>query len=386
MHVLGVGRSDGRVMREATALQQAGWEVFLVDLELDAQRPRQERISGVQLRHIVSPRWYTLTRFKPLFLFKLLRAFCFAVVKMLQTSADIYHAHDYMALPACYLAARLRRKPCIFDAHELPLVEPSETRWRRLRNIADAALKWMVPRCLATITVSPPIARDLQRVYGGSPPVLVRNVPEYQPPVASNRLRQRLGLGAQTRIALYQGNLQRDRGLDRLVRAARFLDPNVRLVLMGRNFMGDELPRLIAEEGVGDRVSILPAVPYAELLEWTASADIGLILLERAHSLNVQMCLPNKLFEYLMAGLPVLASSLDAVAEILETYEVRRVVASPEPLEIGRAINAFLADSQALARLRGNALAAARTDLRWDVESQPLLRLYRRALERSEQP
>jgi glycosyltransferase involved in cell wall biosynthesis len=377
MHVLGIARTDGRVLREAAALVEAGIAVSIIDIEDQRDRPREENLRGIRLKHVQMPGWFIPTRFKPWFLVKAFQVLCRGTIALLRTPADVYHAQDMTALPACYIAARLRRKPLIFDAHELPLVEPTTTRWRRLNALAIRVLKLMMPRCQAVITVSPPIAQELQRIYGGPTPVLIRNVPEYQTPVPSDRLRRHLGLSAQTRIALYQGNLQPDRGLDRLVHAAKFLDPDIVIVLMGRNVMGDSLQKLIAQEGVAERVKILPAVPYAELLEWTTSADIGLIIYSRSHSLNVQMCLPNKLFEYLMAGLPVLASSLDAVADILQTYAVGNVVPSLEPEAVGRAISALVVDGAALARMRENALDAVQRDLRWDVESQRLLYLYR---------
>ncbi len=385
MHVLGMARTDGRVLREAAALVKAGMDVCIIDVEGKRDRPREENVQGIRLQHVFSPGWFVPNRFKPWFLVRAFEVFWKGTFALLRAPADVYHAQDMTALPATYIAARLRRKPLIFDAHELPWVEPSVTRWRRLHAIAVRAFKWMLPRCQAIITVSPPIGQEMHRRYGGPMPVLIRNVPEYQQPVSSDRLREHLGLGAQTRIALYQGNLQADRGLDRLVYAARFLEPGIVIVLMGRNAMGDSLQTLIAQEGVADRVKILPPVPYAELLEWTASADIGLILYAKSHSLNVQWCLPNKLFEYLMAGLPVLASSLDAVAELLQTYDAGAVVSSLEPEDIGRAISALVVDSQALARMKQNALAAAQRDLRWDVESQRLLQLYSRVCPGSEE-
>ncbi len=385
MHVLGRARGDGRVLREAAALRQAGMDVAIIDIEDQRDRSREEDFRGIRLKHLHSPGWFIpARRFKLWFLVKAFRMLCRGTLALLRTDADVYHAQDMTALPACYIAARVRRKPLIFDAHELPLVEPRVTRWRRLHALATRILKGMVPHCAAVITVSPPIAEELQRRYGGPTPVLIRNVPEYHSPVSSDLLRRHLGLGSETRIALYQGNLQQDRGLGRLVHAARFLDPGIVMVMMGRKVDVD-LEALVAQEGVADRVKILPPVPYEELLAWTASADIGLILYARSHSLNVQMCLPNKLFEYLMAGLPVLASSLDAVASLLAEYNAGSIVSSLEPEEVGRAINALLSDSDALARMRENALAAAQQVLRWDVESQRLVQLYQRVLDGSKQ-
>jgi glycosyltransferase involved in cell wall biosynthesis len=278
------------------------------------------------------------------------------------------------------VAARLRRRPLIFDAHELPLVEPNITRWRRLCALARAALRAMMKRCAGVITVSPPIVDELRRRYGGPPAVLVRNIPPYQPPVASKRLHETLQIDTRTRIALYQGNLQADRGLDRLVLAGRFLQPGIVIVLMGKGAMRAELEALAAREGVYDRVFILPPVPYADLLAWTASADAGLIIYPPSYSPNVLMCMPNKLFEYVMAGLPVIASPLVAVEEVLRRYGVGGVIDVPEPEQIGHAISAILSSPESLARMRQNALAACADDLRWEVEVYQLFRLYREVL------
>jgi glycosyltransferase involved in cell wall biosynthesis len=233
----------------------------------------------------------------------------------------------------------------------------------------------MMPRCSAVISPSPPLVKELQRFYGGPTAALVRNIPPYQPPVSSDRLRRYLNLDPKVRIALYQGSLGNDRGLDILVRAARFLDPDIVIALMGKGESQAVLEALITREGVGDRVKFVPPVPYVELLNWTASADIGLIIY-RPQSANVPMMLPNKLFEYLMAGVPVLASPLEAVVDIINTYEVGSIVRSLDPEEVGHAMSALLADHKALGRMRRNALAACQRELRWDVESQQLIQLY----------
>ena len=402
VHALQPAREDGRALRNATALARAGFAVSIVDIEHDSTRPHEENLEDigvknislsdelqgepVHLRHIFVPRrfssYYDPTNYVMWLFFKCWRMLC-AVIWLLRTPADVYHANDVAALPACYVAALLRRKPLIFDAHELPLGDAlytSRTHFRFLRTVSVYLLRAMLPSCSGIITVSPPLVRELQRLYGGKKAVLVRNIPPYQKPHFDDWLRRKVGVGSKTRIALYQGYLQKDRGLDGLVRAAQFLAPGIVIVMLGRGEYQTELEALITREGVGDRVKILPAVPYAELLEWTASADIGLIVSPPTCSANVEVFLPNKLFEYLMAGLPVLASPLEAVEEIIRTYDVGRILPSLEPEVLGRGISTILADRAALESMRCNALAASSHELRWDVEEQRLIALYHNAL------
>ncbi|MEO7001945.1 MAG: glycosyltransferase family 4 protein [Ktedonobacterales bacterium] len=376
MHVQSVGRTDVRVMREAQALAEVGYDVTVVDLERDSSRPAREDIRGIHFKHIVMPTRFIKTRFKPWFLVKLGVAVLRAMLVMVLTPADAYHAHEDNALPATYFAAVVRGKKLIFDAHELPLVQHTILRWRRLTALARRALRFMMPRCDGVITVSPPIIDEIQQRYGGRRAVLVRNIPPYTPPITSNMLRERLELPPQTRIALYQGGLQEDRKLDVLVRAAKYLGPDQMVILMGWGVSQQPLEALIAQEGLHDQVRIIPAVPYAELLDWTASADVGLIIYDGSYSPNVYHCLPNKLFEYLMAGLPILASQLDAVAAMLAIYDVGAITPSIAPEDVGRTLAALLEDGNALAHMRRNALAAAQHDLRWDVEKESLIALY----------
>lgn len=385
MHVLGRARTDVRVMRAATALVEAGFAVTVVDLEWKRGGPVEENIRGVQVKHIIAPNWYTSRRFKLWFLIQAVQILIRSMFRLVRTSADVYHAHDLTALPASYLAARLRRKPLIFDAHELPLSNVLDSKhWHGLITLFSRLLTFILPRCAGVITVSPPIVQEMRKRYSIPEVSLIRNIPEYKAVQKSDRLRQHLGLGPDVRIALYQGGLEGNRGLDRLIRAAPFLGQNTVIVMMGPDIEATQpqLEALIATEGVADRVKILPPVPYTELLDWTASADSGLIVYSTDYSLNIRMCLPNKLFEYLMAGLPILASRLEAVSEVIRTYNVGQMVSSLTPEDIGAAINAMFADPDALDRMRRNALEVTRHELCWEKEKSHLIHLYQDILER----
>jgi len=389
MHVLGTASTDPRVMREATALVEAGYAVSLVDIEEKEKENHQseEDIRGVCMKHVIVSRSFFSTRFDKWTLVRIAQLFIRNTVRLIQTPADIYHAHEVSALLPCYIAACLHHKPIIFDAHEMPLFERPlselgrSRRW--LRKLLEVLLAHIVPRCAGIITVSPPIVKEFRDRYGVPEVALIRNVPECRAVPKSDRLRRYLGLKSEVRVALYQGYLQSNRGLDRLVRAAAFLAQDIVIVMMGKNrgTTQAQLEALIAREGVADRVKILPSVPYAELLDWTASADIGLNVASPDYSLNVRYFLPNKLFEYLMAGLPVLTSPLEAIVDVVKTYDVGQVLSSLAPADIGEAINSMLADPVALARQRSNALEAARNEFCWEKESLRLIHLYQGILQ-----
>jgi glycosyltransferase involved in cell wall biosynthesis len=380
MHVQSPAITDPRVMREASALAEANYDVSIVDIE-HHQRPKSEWVDGVLVEHVfISPKsvqHYNPVQAIPWLLFKVTRTLRSAL-KVIGTRADAYHAHDITSLPACYVAASLRRKALIFDAHELPLTQPHIVEKRLVTGVSRALLRLMLRRCQGAITVSPRLVDEMQKLYGGPRATLVRNIPDYQASAQSDRLRQHFGLPPTTRIALYQGYFQANRSLDALVRAAQYLASGNVIVLLGEGSHLGMVEALIAELGVGDRIKIKSYVPHVELLSWTASADLGLTIFSRDISLSLRYCLPNKLFEYLMAGLPVLTTPLDAVVELVRRYEVGLEIENLEPEVIAAGINRALANPVELARMRANALAACERELRWDVEKGSLVNLYHR--------
>jgi glycosyltransferase involved in cell wall biosynthesis len=382
MHVTDTGYSDYRVMREATALVEAGYDVSMVDIMNELERPAEEDISGVHMKHVMMPSMFISTRFKPWFLVKSAHMIIRGAITLARTPTDVYHAHDVKGLPACYIAARLRHKRLVFDSHEIPLDDPNIMRWRRLSQLATGVLARMLPRCTGIIAASPLYSREISNEFHYPDVTTILNLPIYRKVAKSNRLREHLGLAPDIRIALYQGNIQANRSLDQLVHAAPFLDPNIVIVMMGRAVEETriQLEDLIAKEGVADRIKIIPAVPYDELLDWTTSADVGLTIFQPGYTRSIRYCLPNKLFEYLMAGLPVLSSQLDAIADVLKTYDVGQILPSLASQDIATSINALLADPDTLARMRQNALKAAREKFHWDNEKLVLFQFYENVL------
>ncbi|GER86354.1 glycosyl transferase [Dictyobacter vulcani] len=377
MYVRGPARPDVRVMREATALAEAGYAVSIVDVEDESHRPIQEEFQNICLKHIFKSKKVSKTRFIRIVFFRgdLLRIK--GILRLLRTPANIYHAHDTSGLLPCYIAALVRRKPLIFDAHELPLYDISSYPYI-FRLLLFFFLKFMLLRCAGVITVSPYIGEYIRVRYRIPEISLVRNVPPYRLVTKSNRLRQLLGLGNEVLIVLYQGNIQTDRNLEMWIYAARFLKPGIVIVMMGKanNNVLKQFEAVIEREGVGNQVKILPPVPYEDLLDWTSSADIGLVPHSPDHSLNVQWCLPNKLFEYIMAGLPVLATPLDAVKDVVNQYDIGQIVPSFAPAAIAATIEAMLADHATLGRMRRNAFKAVQQNLCWEQEKLRLLQLY----------
>ena len=379
MHVIGKGRSDVRVMRSSSTLMETGYTVSVVDIETDRNLTPKEEIDCISMQHIIVPNWYNARRFEPWFFIVAVKTFILSILRLIRVHADIYHACELTALPACYVVSRLLHKPLIFEIYDLqfPVPYTGIDFWRLVgAHLYDILL----PRCAGVIVTSPLHMREINKLYHSQEITLVRNIPKYRKVQKNDRLKQYLHLSPNTRIALFQGYITINRGLEALVDAAPFLMKDVVITIKGMTKGNgpdlDHLEALIAKKGVADRIKLVPFVPYEEMLDWVASADIGLVIYQPDFSLNVKTLLPNKLFEYLMAGLPVLTSNTEAVADIVKSYEVGQVLTSTEPEAIGTAINAMLADQTALYRMSQNAFEAVKNDLNWKKESLQLISLY----------
>jgi glycosyltransferase involved in cell wall biosynthesis len=174
-------------------------------------------------------------------------------------------------------------------------------------------------------------------------------------------------------VVLYQGGFAPHRGLPTLVRSAHELERGT-IVLMGWGRLEDELRALIAREDLADRVRIVAPVPPGDVVAYAAGAAIGVIPYEPV-GLNNTYTTPNKLFDYMAAGLPVAASRLPELIRFVEQGEIGLTFAPGDPTSLAGALNKILADPERYARMRKRAQVAARR-YTWERESRKLLALY----------
>lgn len=301
----------------------------------------------------------------------------FVLRKALEQPYDVVHVHDFPMLKSGLHAAHRAGVPIVYDAHELyhaQAVLPEKTQKayrameRRLIKDVDAA-----------ITVNPFIAAEMAKDYGVPAPHVLLNAMPLKT-IEGEGLREKLGWDNSVRIVMYQGWMSAERGIDRLVRAAPRFPDNVRLVLVGYGAAEDELKRISREQGTDDgRVVFYGRVEPEELAPLTASADLGVIPYSPV-DLNHYYCSPNKLFEFVMGGLPFLANDLPYLRSVCETYGVGEVLDLQSEEAIGRAVTNIFADPSRHQRMRDAAIKA-RQVLNWDVEGGKLLEIYRQKIE-----
>ena len=295
--------------------------------------------------------------------------------------ADVYHGHDLTGLPAAVVAAR--RHPdsvVIYDSHELFVEAGAEARqpwW--VRQVLWTYERRLVRSVTAILTVNDGIATELHRRYPEPSITVIHNIPPRQPlgGRVPDRIRDTLALPPDARVVLYHGGFQRERGLEILIDA--FTDERLQqahLVLLGFGALEARLRSLATEPGVVGRVHVVPAVPPEELLEWVASADVSAMPIQPS-TVNHRLSTPNKLFESIAVGTPVVASDMPGMAAVVRDTGCG-VLVDPTRVEAVAAGIAEVLGLTAPARddLRARCLRAAHDRYNWETESARLIGVY----------
>lgn len=365
---------DSRVRREASALADAGHDVWVLELTA-AGAP--SRLDGFVRRPIATAARLRGRLPSTVQRAALLAGFVGAIVRV---RPQVVHAHDAAMLLPGLFGAWLVGARLVYDSHELATSVPY--RGRAWGWFVAAIERVVVPRCAAVITVSDPIAARLRDRYRlRVAPTVLRNVSALEAGGPGD-LRARLGLDADALLVLHQGAPAPGRGCEVLVRAMALLD-EVHAAFLGDPEPGYEarLRAVIRECGIEDRVTLLASVPLQRLLASTAEADVGVTLLQDTCE-NHRLALPNKLFEYIAAGVPVVASALPETERLVAAYGVGWCVAPDDPEALAAVLRRALRERHdpALARR----IAIAGEQLRWPRERLRLTELYERlaALER----
>ncbi len=307
---------NSRALRQLRALAGMGLRIEAVGVASPAPLPADLR-DAVHYRTLSPP-----AATGPRFFWQVHRQLKAALASC---TARVYHASDLYVLPALAMAAQRHGGRLVFDARErYPYV--AGTTGRPLhRYFWKLVERHYIQRTDLVLTVSDGIANHLVQDYNITPPLVLYNAPTAPASISpALSLRRRLQLSDKAVLFLYQGHLRPGRGCLLPLEALSEV-PEAVLVYLGDGPLAPAIRERAAALGVTDRVYLLPPVLPDELLAVTASADVGLVLLEDT-CLNHRLALPNKLFEYLAAGLPVLVSDLPELRRIVETYGVGYVV------------------------------------------------------------
>lgn len=288
---------------------------------------------------------------------------------------DLFVANDLDTLLPNVLISRLKRKRLVYDSHEYFCGELSIADRPFVKRVWQSIEKFCFPKLKDVITVSQSIVDQYEMEYGIRPH-LVRNIPpKATPPVTETRAS--LQLPEDKTIIILQGNgLNEGRGGEELVEAMPFVDEKTMLLIVGNGTVIPQLKERVKELHLEHRVRFVPRVIPEMLFNYTYLADIG-IALDRDLSLNLRFSLPNKLFEYIKAGTPMVVSNLIERARIVGQYRVGLIVEDFKPENIAEKINQLVNDKQLYDEMKANCKVAAE-DLCWENEEKVLEEIYLR--------
>lgn len=386
---------DRRILLEARALSRHGYDVSIVH----PYGSPEEDFDGIGIRFVsvidlndknlknrLSRFKKTVRKLAPVSLHRFLKKVYFSLQgssvieyydallrEAMAQKYDIYMAHDLPALPIAHAAAQHYGARLVYDAHEFYLGQSTIPPSRK------AFLQELEARLIPDVDLMFTVNEDIAHLYESRYPIppieILYNAVDTVSDETPVDLHARLGIDRETKIILFQGGFIEGRNLDRLVESAQYLPDRIVIVMLGYAYLEQKLKKIARKtEVLGKKIFFLDRVPQKELIAYTAGADYGIIPYPDI-DLNTQYCTPNKFFEFLSAGLPIIANErLVTVGNLLKKYNLGMTIPFDIPQAaaegIVRAVETLNDDF-----LRQNS-AKALEELSWDAQEKILLRAF----------
>jgi len=365
--------TDYRVHKICQSLHQEGYRVLLIG--------RHHPLSPE-----IRPRDYPTVRLKTLFRSTFLFYLEFNIrlfIRLLRERPAILLGNDLDVMPATLSAARIRKTPVVYDTHEFFLGMAGMDR----KPVRRAVWKWIESRTFSRLkyiyTVSDSIGNLYRKIYLKKV-LTVRNLPlrnsgdtELSRPEKSwiNSVDNKIP--DNRHILIFQGaGINESRGAEELVYSMLFLEADkYHLVIVGGGDVMIKLERIIEQNYLASKVTLIPKVPFSVLGHFTRKAHLG-ISIDKGSVLNHRYSLPNKLFEYLHAGVPVLASRLTEQEKIIQQYDVGTFIENHQPEHIAQRIRAVFSDPETMERWKRNC-CRVKEELNWENESKKLIDIFK---------
>jgi glycosyltransferase involved in cell wall biosynthesis len=314
--------TDRRVLKVAHSCLNHGYDVWLIGRKLTNSLPLQLPFRFKRKRLIFkrSALFYAEYNIRLFFV-------------LLFSKVDILLANDTDTLLANYLVSKIRNKKLVFDAHEIFPEVPELAHRPKVKKIWGKIEDWIFPHLKHCYTVCQSVADYYNNKYPINMKV-VRNVPYFSIPFTEKLLDY-----SGKKIILYQGALNTGRGLEWVIDAMPQVE-NAVLVIIGDGDIAKELKEQVNRLQLNEKVFFFGRISGSELHKYTPSADLGLCLLEN-RGLNYYYSLPNRIFDYLHAGVPVLATDFPEISNIVKTHNTGILINRYEPEYLAEILNDF---------------------------------------------
>ena len=399
---------DARVQREAKALTEFGYKVTifclqganLLNSEVDVNGVnivRVKRGPGAAIYEIYNPtnpkqnlQKVRLQRLISLFIRRLIRLLNstplprligyyvdFNLIKAIQHSKfDIVHSHDLDTLKVGSVVSKRFKIPLIYDSHEMASGR-NQASVRKSKK-AMRLERRLISNANVVIMASQGYANRAMDLYGIASPEIVLNVPDVNKEFSAFfDLKKQLDLPQNEFLAVYQGSIQKNRGIEQAIEAIA-ITKGINLVIIGYGEHVQFLKDKVSEDGLQNRVKFFGPVTPKDLISWAHSADVGLCLIV-GESESYKHSMPNKLFESMMSEIPVIASDYPGMGTFVERNKVGLTCDPQDPNAIALALNELRGNQSLYLELKRNTLVASET-YNWSNEKNKLKSIYSIAL------
>ncbi|MDJ0795470.1 MAG: glycosyltransferase [Calothrix sp. MO_167.B12] len=296
--------------------------------------------------------------------------------------ADLYIAHCLAALPAAFMAAQKHNAKLGFDAEDFHIGELADTPENQTEIVVrDRIERTILPRCHHLTAASPMIAQAYGERYGVKMETILNVFPLSEAPQLEN-IQATYPLENEPSLYWFSQTIGSGRGLEAIVMAMGQMQTRVSLHLRGTPATGYEqiLMELATEVGVSNRIHLLPPAPPSEMARLACEYDVGLSL-ELNKPFNRAICLTNKIFTYLLAGLPVLMSDTPAQKQLaLKLGDAAVIVDIHNPKSIAMALDKWFSHPLDFELARVTARKLGREIYNWDIEQHKFLHMVERVL------
>ncbi len=354
--------TDQRVNKVCASLLANNFEIVLVGRELKKSLPmptREYPVYRFKLPFEKGPLFYATYN---------IRLFFF----LLFSKASIIVANDLDTLLAVYIASKFKKAAIVYDNHEYYTGMPELVNRPKVKAVWKRIERFIFPKLTYIMTDNDSKRKLFEQEYN-LPVVVVRNVPIYRPTKASIEVNVSIPEGK--KVLLYQGaGININRGAEELTKAMVFLDDSFLLCFVGSGDVIAELKKIVKENKLENKVLFTGKVPLEILQEYTRRADLGFTL-DKPICENYIYSLPNKLFDYVHAGVPILANRLMEVEYMISKYDIGTFIDSYDPSHIASKIKDIFSDPLLLKRWKDNLPKAAK-EVNWQNEEKALLKLY----------
>ena len=286
---------------------------------------------------------------------------------------DIYHANDLDTLLPMWLVSSIYRKKLVYDTHEYFTGVPEIQNRYFVKKVWSGIEKFLFPKVKHVFTVNESISELYFKEYK-SRPLVIRNLPEKK---IINKLKSRkdLGLPENKKVVILQGSgINIHRGAEELLEAIAIQD-KLFLCVVGKGDVINNLRKRSSKPDLISKVLFVDALPYEKMMQYTMNADVG-VSLDKPNNLNYLYSLPNKVFDYLKVGIPIVCSDLVELSKIINIYNCGILIKNHQPKSILTALNSVL-DEKNYSIFKAAALKV-NNELNWENESESLINCYKK--------